>query len=165
MSFGKAIQNTNAEALMEFVAAQQTYKKACSVMTRVRFELIGSDSSDEAVVKFHHAKKLFSQQCKDYNAARGKYINSVRFAAAQLSQITNDELLGITIETNEKAIHEAVRAEARREAFESSIPQEDFEMARRVMRERAEAKAAQEKLNSGNFIEIESEFDNGFDKL
>jgi hypothetical protein len=161
MSFGKAVQNTNAEALMEFVAAQQAYKKACSVMTRIRFELIGSDSSDEAVVKFHHAKKLFSQQCKDYNTARGKYINSVRFAAAQLPQITNDELLGITIETNEKAIHEAVRAEAIR----SSIPQEDFEMARRVMKERAEAKVAQEKLDSGDFTEVESEFDNGFDKL
>jgi ERCC4-type nuclease len=161
MSFSKAVQVTNAEALMEFVTAQQIYKKACSVMARVRLELIGSDSSDETVVKFHHAKKLFSQQCKEYNTARGKYINSVRFAAAQLPQITNDELLGITIETNEKAIHETVRAEAIR----SSIPQEDFEMARRVMKERAEAKVAQEKLDSGDFTEVESEFDNGFDKL
>jgi hypothetical protein len=42
---------------------------------------------------------------------------------------------------------------------------EDFEMARRVMKERAEAKVAQEKLNSGDFTEVESEFDNGFDKL
>jgi hypothetical protein len=161
MSFGKAIQHENATALMEFAAAQQRYKQASSIFTRVRFELAGSGESDEAVIRFYKARKLYSEQCKAYQTARAIYINAVRFAAAKLPQITDRELLSITVETNDKAIHEAIRTEA----ITSSISQEDFEMARRVMKERAEAKTAQEKLNSGNFTEAESEFDNGFDKL
>ena len=162
MGFGKAVQATNAEALMEFVKAQQKYKQASSVFTRVRFELAGSNESDEAVIRFHKARKLYSLQCKEYQTARAIYINAVRFAAAKLPQITDKELLSITVETNDKAIHEAVREEA----IASSGTQEEIDMAKRVWREREEAKAAQKTLDSPDVLaDGKITFDEEFDKL
>jgi hypothetical protein len=145
MSFGRAIRNTNAEALMEYSLAKVEYKKACSVYSLVRMELNGIDETDEAIIRHHRAKIVYKEACKKHAAARAKYINAVRFAAAKMSAITDKELMSLSIATNDRAIHQAMREEA----LANSITQEELDMARKVMQEREKTK-----VQNGYILEL-----------
>jgi hypothetical protein len=163
MSFGKAVQNTNSDALAEFALAQMKYKKACSVFTRVRFELIGSESSDAAIIRHHRAKIVFKQECKDYAAARARYINTIRLAATQLPTLSNRDLYSLTVETTQEAINTAIREDA----ISRTITQEEIEMVKRVTAERQRVKDSFLSHNESPDISEDGkiQFDPEFDKL
>ena len=133
MSFAKAAQHTNSEALVEFSFASVTYKKACQEITVKRLSLDRPDATDTEIAMYHRAKKAYSQACKVYNAARAKYIGSVRAAAMRLPSPSNDELFSISLETNDRAIG----AQLKHEAIVASFTPEEWEMGRKFAAERA----------------------------
>ncbi len=128
MSFAKAIQNTNAEAVLKFAEAQLRYQSACSYNTRLRLAATGPTASDAAVLQYARHRDKFKVECRAYNDARAEYISSVRAVALKLPTVTNKELLSISVETNKKAI----TAQIREDSLARSVTQDDLEDAREV---------------------------------
>jgi hypothetical protein len=113
MAFNKAIQYQNSEALWEFQQASRVYKDACKEFTKVRIAASHPSSSMEQVMRLHLARPVYKNECRVYNMARMKYIDSVR-ALAVLNPVTvsNKEIYNMDVQANEVAITKELRREA-----------------------------------------------------
>jgi hypothetical protein len=138
MSFGKAIQNTNATALGEFSLASIEFRAACKRFTNIRLMMDRPDASDAELATYDRARRVYKVACKVYNAARGKYISAIRQVTIEAPNPTNEELYLLASETNRQSLAEA----AKTALIADSITKEEWEEAEKFKREREERASA-----------------------
>ena len=156
MSFDKAIQRTNSDALAEFSMASLAYKSACSKYTKVRRVTVDQNApTDEAIVAHHRAHTEFKQACREYNTARLKWISAVQVAQLSVKSASNEDLYAATLETNDRAIAQQMREDA----IARSITPEEIQMQKDVLAARMAEKTKDSILSERAFDPTDGDFE------
>lgn len=93
MAFGKAVQNKNQEALLEYQDALAAYSAACREITKIRLLADHPAASDADLARYHRAKQKFKQSCREYNQARTKFMLAMRNMSVKQTELTDQEYI------------------------------------------------------------------------
>lgn len=159
MAFLKALQKQpTAPGYEEYVEACFAYKRACSLHSRLMRRLKGL-TDPAARLQRYDAKAEFSQQCKDYQAARAKYEHSkamqkLEQAGFKIDAASMARALGIKIPLS---VDDMI-AEGKKQRILDSMTQEQFDTIKNSALEYME-KSAQTKSTKQQFLESAKGFD------